>query len=93
MRVTLIEVVISMSTEYRRCDVKVKEFHYQQLEDDFELDLNYQEWLMENYSEPSEDELNEMEEEFRNSSTVKNQIIAETLANNQDYDPTTRTGA
>ena len=67
--------------------MKVKEFHYQQLENDFELDLRYQEWLMENYSEPSEDELNEMEEDFLKSSTVKDQIIAQTPVNNKYYNP------
>ena len=67
--------------------MKVKEFHYQQLENDFELDLSYQEWLMENYSEPSEAELDEMEEEFRNSSTEQNRIIAQKPLNNYNYKP------
>ena len=67
--------------------MKYKEFHYQQLEDDFELDLSYQEWLMDNYSEPSEAELDEMEEDFNKSSAVKNRIIAQKPLNNYNYEP------
>jgi len=67
--------------------MKVKEFHYQQIEDDFELDLSYQEWLRDNFSEPSEVELDEMEEEFRNSSTEQNRIIAQKPLNNYNYEP------
>ena len=67
--------------------MKVKEFYMKQIQDDFELDLSYQEWLMENYSEPSENELDEMEEEFRNSSTEQNRIIAHKPLNNYNYKP------
>ena len=67
--------------------MKVKEFHYQQLENDFELDLSYREWLRDNFSEPSEAELDEMEEEFRNPSTEQNRIIAQKPLNNYNYEP------
>ena len=67
--------------------MKVKEFHYQQLENDFELDLSYQEWLMDNYSEPSEAELDEMEEDYQKSSSGSNQIIAQKPLNNYNYEP------
>ena len=67
--------------------MKYKEFYYKQLEDDFELDLSYQEWLMDNFSEPSEAELDEMEEDFNKSSAVKNRIIAQKPLNNYNYEP------
>lgn len=66
---------------------KVKEAYVKQLEDDFKLDLSYQEWLRNNFSEPSEYELDEMEEDFIKSSALKNRIIAQTPSNNQDYQP------
>ena len=68
--------------------MKVKEFHYKQLENDFELDLSYQEWLMEHFTEPSEAEIDEMEKSFKKPSTVDNRIITHKPSNNQDYDPT-----
>ena len=73
---------------------KVKEMHIQQLENDFELDLNYQEWLRDNFSEPSELEINEMEQDLINKPHfVENRIISQTPLNNKNYNPNTKTGA
>ena len=66
---------------------KVKEAYVKQLESEFELELSYREWLQANYSEPSECELDEMEEDFQKSSTVENRIIAQKPLNNLDYYP------
>ena len=67
--------------------MKYKEFYYKQLEDDFELDLSYQEWLMDNYSEPSEAELDEMEKSFKKPTSAENRIIAQKPLNNYNYEP------
>jgi len=66
---------------------KVKEAYVKQLESEFELELSYNEWLRDNYSEPSGDELDEMEEDFKKSSTEENRIIAHKPLNNLDYYP------
>ena len=66
---------------------KVKEAYVKQLENDFELDLSYQEWLRDNFSQPSELEVDEMNEEI-NPSLASNRIISDKPINNQDYDPT-----
>ena len=69
---------------------KVKQMHMKQLEDEFELELSYKEWLRDNFSEPSEDELNGMEEDSLKSSTEKNHIITHYSlipANNIDFFP------
>ena len=67
--------------------MKYKEFYYKQLEDDFELDLSYQEWLMDNFSEPSEAELDEMEKSFKKPTSAENRIIAHKPLNNYNYEP------
>ena len=67
--------------------MKFKEFYYRTMEDEFEYLLSYEEYLRDNYSEPSEVELDEMEEEFRNSSALKNRIIAQKPLNNYNYEP------
>ncbi len=67
---------------------KVKEHYMKMQEEEFELDLSYQEWLMENIQEPSESEINEMEEQFLwNSSNRCNRILSDIALNNTDYNP------
>ena len=66
---------------------RVKEFYMREVEDEFELELSYNEWLRDNFSEPTGKELDEMEEDSKKSSTMKNRIIALTSLNNQDYNP------
>ena len=68
--------------------MKVKDLMIQEQQDKFELDLSYQEWLRDNLMEPSENELNEMEEDFNKSSAVSNRIITHKHLNNINYDPT-----
>lgn len=72
---------------------KLSEHYLQVQEQEFELELSYQEWLRDNVTEPSEDELNEMEEEFSNSSTLSNRIITHKPLNNKHYYPNYTTGA
>ena len=68
--------------------MKVKEAYIKQLEDDFELDLAYEEFLRDTVIEPVDAELDEMEEEFtKNPSTGKNRIIPNQPLNNIDYYP------
>ena len=67
---------------------KVKAAYVKQLEDDFELELNYQEWLRDNFSEPNGTELDEMNEDFQKPSLVSNRIIATKPLNNHNYNPT-----
>jgi hypothetical protein len=68
---------------------KVKEAYVKQLEDDFELDLNYQEWLRENFSEANESELDEMEHDYiKKPYYDKNRIITTRSLNNPNYNPT-----
>ena len=67
---------------------KVKEAYVKQLEDDFELDLNYQEWLRDNFSEPDGSELNEMEHDYiKKPYYRKNRIITHRSLNNPNYNP------
>ena len=70
--------------------MRVKEAYYRGLENDFELELGYMEWLRDNFSEPNEDELNEMEKDFTKPSTTSNHIITHYSlipANNIDFFP------
>ena len=68
---------------------KVKAAYVKQLEDDFELELNYQEWLRDNFSEPDESEVNEMEQDFEiKPHFVSNRIITTRPLNNPNYNPT-----
>ena len=67
---------------------KVKEAYVKQLEDDFELELNYREWLRDNFSEPDESEVNEMEHDYIMKPYYrKNRIIPARSLNNPNYDP------
>ena len=63
--------------------------HYMQLQEhEFELELSYQEWLMENIQEPSESELDEMEHDFlQKPHFVSNRIITHKALNNTNYNP------
>ena len=65
---------------------KVKEHYMQIQQQEFELELSYQEWLMNNTTEPSGDELNEMEHDFLTKPHYdKNRIITHRPLNNTDY--------
>jgi len=73
--------------------MKVKEHYIQEQQREFELDLSYAEWLRDNFSEPSEVELDLMEEDFLQSSSADNQIIAHKPLNNFNYENNQPTGA
>jgi len=67
---------------------KLSEHYMQEQQNEFELELSYQEWLMENIQEPSENELDEMEHDFLTKPHfVKNRIITHRALNNTDYSP------
>lgn len=67
---------------------KLSEHYMQVQEQEFELELSYQEWLMENIQEPSENELDEMEQDFNKKSHFgKNRIITQQSLNNPNYNP------
>ena len=75
--------------------MKVKEFHMKQLEDDREFEIGYLEYLYELYQdstaiEPDNVKLRRLgkDHSFHTAEIVSNKPL-----NNQDYDPTTRTGA
>ena len=67
---------------------KVKEHYMQIQQQEFELELSYQEWLMNNTTEPSGDELDEMEHDFLQKPHYdKNRIITHSPLNNTNYNP------
>jgi len=67
---------------------KLSEHYLQIQEQEFELELSYQEWLRDNIQEPTSDELDEMEISFLTKpTTVKNRSIAQTSLNNTNYYP------
>ena len=67
---------------------RVKDQMEQEKQDEFELDLSYQEWLRDNLMEPSESEINEMEEDFLSKSSNRcNHIVSDVALNNTDYNP------
>jgi hypothetical protein len=55
--------------------------------DQVEFEISYTKWLMEAFSEPSELELQEMEDTLYKVSTVKNRIVTLKPLNNIDYFP------
>jgi hypothetical protein len=55
---------------------------------DLHFEISYTKWLMEAFSEPSESELQEMEDTLYKVSTVKNRIVTLKPLNNIDYQPT-----
>ena len=67
---------------------KVKDKYLQDKELEFELELSYQEWLRDNFSEPSESEINEMEQDYIMKPYYRaNRILSERALNNTDYCP------
>lgn len=67
---------------------KIKEQMMQEQEEEFELELSYQEWLRDNIDEPSESELDEMEQDFLTKSNfARNRIITQRPLNNTNYYP------
>jgi len=67
---------------------KIKEHLMLQQEREFELDLSYAEWLRDNVTEPTEEELNKMEQDLSNKPHfVRNQIITQQHLNNINYTP------
>ena len=67
---------------------KMSENHMQIQQQEFELELSYQEWLMENTTELSGDELDEMEHDFLTKPYYdKNRIITHSPLNNTNYNP------
>ena len=56
--------------------------------DQVEFEISYTKWLMEAFSEPSVEELDEMERDFFKSLTVSNRIVTLKPLNNPNYQPT-----
>lgn len=56
--------------------------------DQVEFEISYRKWLMETFSEPSVEELDEMERDFFKSLTVSNRIVTLKPLNNPYYQPT-----
>ncbi len=68
--------------------MKVKDQIIQEQQDEFELNLSYQEWLRDNLMEPSEGELDEMKQDFQEKSHfVSNRIVTHKPLNNTNYYP------
>lgn len=51
--------------------MKMNNYTMQQQEQKFEQDLNYEEWLRDNFKEPTSDELDNMEKVFCKSFILK----------------------
>ena len=66
--------------------MKVKDKFIQVQQKELELDLSYQEWLRDNFNEPSEEEMIMMEKEFYKPFSV-NKIISLKPLNNKTYNP------
>ena len=67
---------------------KLSEHYMQEQAKEFELELSYQEWLLDNITEPNESELDEMEQDLLNKSCfLSNQIITHQAVNNTNYNP------
>lgn len=62
-------------------------------EQEFELELSYQEWLRDNSSEPSESEIIDMAREMLSPSTFHEMLWYLVSANNIGYRPTSDKGA
>lgn len=54
---------------------------------DLYFEISYTKWLQEAFSEPSVEELNEMERDLNRSLTVKNRIVTLKPLNNPYYQP------
>ena len=67
---------------------KLSEHYMQERENEFELELSYQEWLRDNIEEPTGVELDEMEIDFLTKPTfAENRIITQSPLNNSNYNP------
>ncbi len=68
---------------------KLSEHYLQLQQEEWELALSYAEWLRDNIEEPSEEELNKMEQDYlqKQSHFVSNRIIAQQHLNNINYTP------
>lgn len=66
---------------------RVKEMFMKEQELMFEMELGYEQWLSENFIEPTEEELCLMERDLNRSLSLKNQIIAQSPINRPDYQP------
>lgn len=66
---------------------RVKEMFMKEQELMFEMELGYEQWLSENFTEPTEEELYLMERDLKQSLAVENQIIAQSPSNRPDYQP------
>jgi len=73
--------------------MKLKEFYYLQLDDEFELDLGYEEWLRDNSSDPSESEIIAMARENLSHETFIELMWYCFAANRVDYNPNKNKGA
>jgi len=73
---------------------KIKEQMILEQEQEFELELSYQEYLRDNTDEPTENELDEMEVALNKKHySAENRIITQTPLNNIDFNPFHSTGA
>lgn len=54
---------------------------------DLHFEISYTKWLMEAFSEPSVEEIDEMERDFFKSLTVENRILTHRPLNNPNYNP------
>jgi hypothetical protein len=66
---------------------RVKNQLMMEQEQEFELELSYQEWLRDNSSEPSELEIIDMAREMLSPSTFQEMLWHVISANNPDYRP------
>lgn len=67
---------------------RIKESLLIQEEKEYEMYIGYEEYLYENkILELKESDINEMEEELDNPSTVSNFIVSKTPLNNSNYKP------
>jgi hypothetical protein len=66
---------------------RVKEMFMKEQEMMFEMELGYEQWLRNNFTQPTGDELHLMERDSCKSLAVENQMIAQYSANRPDYQP------
>lgn len=68
--------------------MKMKDKLLQDKQLEFELELSYKEWMRDNFSEPSESEIDEMEDDYIKQPYYRsNRILSERALNNADYNP------
>jgi hypothetical protein len=68
---------------------KVKDMFMKQLESEIEFELSYQEWLRDSFIEPSNDELDDMEQDYIAQTCFQetSNIIIHIPLNNSNYRP------